>query len=79
VHWFGTPYEFTAQQAACIKVLWEARDNGTPTLGDATILEAADSDAERLGLVFRDHPAWGTMIVEGSTRGTHRLADPPQR
>jgi hypothetical protein len=77
--WYGTLHEFTALQAACVKVLWEARDNGTPTLGDATILEAADSDAERLGLVFRDHPAWGTMIVEGSTRGTHRLADPPQR
>lgn len=79
VNWFGTPHEFTAQQAACVKVLWEAWENRTPTVGDSTILEAADSDAERLGLVFRDHPAWETMIVAGSTKGTHRLAAEPPK
>lgn len=77
VNWYGTLHEFTPQQAACVKVLWEAWENGTPAVGDATTLEAADSKAERLGLVFRDHPAWGTMIVDGATKGTHRLADPP--
>ncbi|MBC7818184.1 MAG: hypothetical protein IAG10_14955 [Planctomycetaceae bacterium] len=65
-------------QAACVKVLWEARQNGTPTVGDATVLELVESDSERLSLVFRDHAAWGTMIVEGQTKGTHRLADPPE-
>lgn len=78
VKWFGSVYEFTAQQAACVKVLWEAWENGTPAVGDATVLETADSDAERLPLVFRNHPAWGTLIVEGQTKGTHRLADPPK-
>ena len=78
VKWLGIPYEFTPQQAACIKVLWEAFENETPSIGDASILEAAESDAERLGLVFRSHAAWGTMIVEGRTKGTHRLAEPPK-
>jgi hypothetical protein len=76
VHWFGFRYTFSAMQAACIKVLWEAWENRTPEVGDAAILEAAGSDAERLPLVFRNHPAWGTMILEGSTKGTHRLAGP---
>jgi hypothetical protein len=78
VSWYGTPHEFTELQAACVKVLWEAMDNITPTVGDATILEEVESNAERLGLVFRDHAAWGTMIVEGQTKGTHRLAEPPK-
>jgi len=73
VNWFGTLYEFTELQAACVKVLWEAWENETPTVGDATVLEAAESHAGRLMYVFRDHAAWGTMIAEGSTKGTHRL------
>lgn len=75
VNWYGTPHEFTGQQAACVKVLWQAWKNGTPAVGDATVLETAGSDSERLPLVFRNHEAWGTMIVEGQTKGTHRLAD----
>lgn len=78
VNWFGKLHEFTALQAACVKFLWEAWSNGTPVIGNSTILEAVESNAERLGLVFRDHPAWGTMIVEGSTKGTHRLVEPPK-
>ncbi len=78
VNWFGTQHEFTSMQAACIKVLWEAWENGTPAVGDSTVLETADSDSERLPLVFRDHEAWGTMIVDGQTKGTHRLADSPE-
>ena len=77
VNWFGTVYEFTPNQAACVKLMWEASENGTPSVGDQTILVAADSNSERLSLVFRDHAAWSTLIVEGQTKGTHRLADPP--
>lgn len=78
VNWFGVPFTFSPTQAACVKVLWLAWENKTPEVGDATILEEADSDAERLPLVFRDHDAWGTMIVKGSTKGTHRLANAAQ-
>lgn len=77
VNWFGATYEFTPMEAACVKVLWEAWEQGSPVIGDSTILELAESNAERLGLVFRDNQAWGAMIVEGSTKGTHRLADRP--
>jgi len=76
VNWYGRPYAFTATQAACVGMLWEAWRQGTPDVGDATLLESAGSHADRLPMVFRDHDAWGTMIVNGSTKGTHRLAEP---
>lgn len=76
VIWFGTPFSFTANQAACIKVLWDAWENGTPDVGDQTIIEAADASSLRLSVVFRDSPAWGTMIRPGHTKGTHRLSEP---
>ncbi len=75
-HWFGTDYTFTAMQAACVKVLWEAWNNGTPEVGQQTILETANLESARLKDLFKDHAAWGTMIVEGSTNGAFRLAEP---
>ena len=76
VDWFGETYTFSPIQAACVKFLWEAWENGTPEVGDSTILTSVESNSERLPLVFRDHPAWNAMIVAGTTKGTHRLADP---
>jgi hypothetical protein len=77
VNWFGTRYEFTGQQAACVRVLWEAWKKGCPAVGGQAVLEAAGSDAERLPLVFRDHSAWGTMIVPGERKGNYQLKAQP--
>ncbi len=80
VLWYGTEYKFTNTQAACVKVLWEAWEQGTPDVGQAAILEEVDSDRRRLSDVFgrgkKRHPAWGTMIQPGATKGTFRLAEP---
>lgn len=76
VNWFGTLYTFTANQAACVKVWWEHWEQGTPEVGDDTVLEAADSSGKRINALFNDCTAWGTMIVAGSTKGTHRLQEP---
>jgi hypothetical protein len=80
VHWFGADHTFSATQAACVQVLWEAWENGTPEVGQATILEHPEVEAEskRLVDVFKGHPAWGTMIVKGRTAGAYRLAGPPE-
>lgn len=80
VDWFGESYAFTPTQAACVKVLWEHWEQDTPEVGDQTILEVADSTSNRLDSVFKDCPAWGTMIVPGKTKGTRRLspADGPK-
>src|SRR5260370_5202033 len=63
VHWFGQFYTFTRTQAACVKELWEARENGTPVVANYTILEAAKSEQSRVKDGFKQkgkkQPAWG--------------------
>ena len=72
-------YTFTATQAACVQVLWEAWQQRTPEVGGAAVLEdnRVESAQNSLLQVFDKgkHPAWGKMIVSGSTKGTYRLAD----
>ena len=78
VNWFGTEYTFTPNQAACVKLLWEAWDQGTPEVGGDYLIETADiqSSSKRMDTVFREHPAWATMIVPGEKKGNYRLAKP---
>jgi hypothetical protein len=75
VHWFGTDFTFTGMQAACVDILWMAWANGTPEVGNDTLLSKAGSDTKRIDHLFRDHPAWGTMIRPGKTKGTTRLCE----
>lgn len=76
VNWFGTVYSFTGNQAAAVRVLWEAWEAGAPDVGDETLLSAVDPEAPpaKLAYVFNKHPAWGTLIVAGGSKGAHRLA-----
>jgi hypothetical protein len=78
VHWYGIDYQFTPTQAACVKVLWEAWINGTPDVGQETILDKAGSQCSRLDHLFRKsgkmHPAWSRLIISRS-KGSYRLAD----
>jgi len=74
VVWFGKTYNFTKTQALCVKHLWAEweKDEGLG-LSEKTIGEkiATDSDNYKLkhtfrvrhGKKYRQHPAWGTMIV----------------
>jgi hypothetical protein len=76
VSWRGEQFSFSANQAAVIRELHEAWTNGTPELGHETLLQAVDKEAppERLNVLFRGHPAWKTLIVDGKTKGSYRLA-----
>ncbi len=76
VHWFNTDYTFTSSQAAVVGVLWIAWENGTPDVGQETILAEAKLDTKRLPDLFKGHRAWGTMIVSGETKGAFRLQKP---
>lgn len=82
VNWYGTIYEFTATQAACVRVLWEHYQQRTPAVGEQTILDSADSSSDRLSNVFktrkRYHPAWKAMIVP-SGKGAFRLQKPSEQ
>ncbi|MCD4728170.1 MAG: hypothetical protein K8R46_10940 [Pirellulales bacterium] len=81
VHWHGVDYSFTQNQAACIKELWTAWENGTPELDGLTVVTAADVAQARLVDVFKAkggmHSAWGSLVVSGTTKGAYRLADGP--
>lgn len=76
VNWFGTLYTFSATQAACVRVLWEAWEQKTPELGQEYILEQAESASPRLSALFGDNKAWGTMIISGTSKGSFRLQEP---
>jgi hypothetical protein len=74
VHWYGHDFTFTACQAAVVGVLWKNWGNGTPDVGQETLL--ADLDTKRLIDLFKEHPAWGVMIVPGDSKGSYRLRSP---
>lgn len=76
VRWGGSLYTFTANQAACVKCLWNAWKNGAPTLREDTILAEIEGNSP-LRKLFQGHPALETMIVAGAAKGTFRLADSP--
>ncbi len=78
VRWGGECFSFTAPQARAVQALYAAWEAGTPDVPDTTALHACGSEAAKLADVFRGSAAWRTLIIEGGTRGTHRLApDPP--
>lgn len=79
VVWNGQSYSFTATQSVIVRLLWKAWKNGTPAMRQETLLEAACSGGNRLMHIFRDHPAWGAMIVAGPAKGTFqlRVTNPP--
>ena len=78
VQWFGEVFTFTKNQAPVVGLLYQNWEAGTPDVGDETLLLAVDPEAPptRLAVLFRNNPAWGTMIMGGKTKGTHRLRPP---
>jgi hypothetical protein len=76
VLWFGTTYHFTGAQAAIVAILWHEWEKETPDVRHETLLEETGSTAKRFADVFKGNPAWGTLIVQGGTKGTARLGEP---
>ncbi len=77
VHWYGKDHSFTRNQAACVRVLWQAWEQDTPDVGDQKLIQVTDAgDKQRLRDVFKNNAAWGTMIIPGKYRDTRRLAEP---
>lgn len=72
----GKEYSFRDSQAVCMRILYEAWKNHTPEVGADYILETIGYSYKRLSDLFKGHPAWGTLIVPGHTRGTYRLNIP---
>ncbi|MBD3343286.1 MAG: hypothetical protein GF353_29590 [Candidatus Lokiarchaeota archaeon] len=73
VNYKGKLHTFTERQAHVVQMLYEEFINGTPELGVQTILVNLDSPNSRLQDTFRDHEAWGELIIPGDKKGTVRL------
>jgi hypothetical protein len=71
----GETFSFTPIQAGIVRTLHEALKNKTPEVGDETLLDRAQSSANRPDIrdTFRGHPAWGILIIKGKTKGSRRL------
>jgi hypothetical protein len=71
-------YDFTPTQAAIIKQLWEASRNGTPAIGQETLVEEAGSAGELVRDIFRSggrmHVCWGVALIQGPTKGSYQLS-----
>ncbi len=76
VNWFGNSHSFTATQAAIVKTLWEARENGTPDIGQDALLEQVGSESNRLVDVFKNQKTYKQLIGPGKTKGSYRLIKP---
>lgn len=76
VRWHGRNSSFTPTQAACVKLLWQAWEQGVPDVVGPRLLDVAGSECVRVSDIFRAHPAWGSLIARGGSRGTFRLLDP---
>jgi hypothetical protein len=70
----GDTYAATKAQAAVVRALHAAWQDGCPDVGDDYLRKAADITSDRLRDLFRGSDLWGNVIVAGSTRGTRRLA-----
>lgn len=79
VRWFGERFTFTTTQAACIRILWQNWEQGTPVISELTVLDSAGATCDRLRDVFNKgkHPAWGTL-VRPAVKGAFCLAEPDE-
>ena len=70
----GEPFSLTARQAQVVERLYSAHQNGTPEVGQDTLIVSLELQSHRLRDVFKSRlEAWGKLIVQGETRGTYRL------
>jgi hypothetical protein len=70
----GQQFSLTPSQAQVVERLFEAYQNGTPEIGQHTLIVGLELQSRRLRDIFKSRPeAWGTLVVPGRTRGTYRL------
>ena len=73
VDWRGKRFRFSPMQSQVVRLLHEEFKEGRDELGDAVLLEGSDSTGKYLRDIFRRHCAWGTLIIAGESKGTHKL------
>lgn len=79
VTWRGQSFRFSPKQRVIVAALWQARLEGYEWIRQEALLEAAESDCQRVRDLFKGHAAWGTLIVpavlSGGPMAAYRLAE----
>ena len=73
VDWQGKKFRFSPMQSRVVRLLHEEFKEGRDELGAAVLLDGSDSTGEYVRDIFRRHCAWGTLIIAGESKGTHKL------
>lgn len=74
----GAEFSFTPGQARIVESLHALHLEGIHEVGSAWLLTDLELSG-RLPDLFRKHPAWGRLIMPGTTRGTVRMVLDPSR
>ena len=76
VYWFGNWYYFSPQQARCVEILWSDWTHGRVGIAGDVLLEAAESNSQKLSSIFRRSSAWKDGIIYAPWRGVYSLRVP---
>jgi hypothetical protein len=78
VLWGTKEFTFLAgPQADCVRIMFTAWKSGLRWIDQKEIIAQAEAYGERLSDKYKNHPAWGTMIVRHpETAGLYGLANP---
>ena len=74
VDWRGKKFLFSPMQSHVVRLLHEEFQRGRGELGNTWVLERVGSHGKYLRDIFRRHGAWGTLVIEGENKGTHKLS-----
>lgn len=70
LQWGDERYEFNGRlQRAALAVLYSAFEEGTLDVPEQLVMREIESDSSELRLLFRGHPAWGSLIQRSSLHG----------
>lgn len=78
VRWFGEHYTFSPMQSRIVEKLWAAWQARVPDVHQSRLLEDSESTSQHLKDLFKNHPAWETMIVS-TAKGVFRLQSPSKK
>ena len=73
VTWCGEEYHLTPLQAKAVRVLHQWQRQGLRELRGSAIVKEIDAYTRSLSDLFKGSPAWKTLVLPGSKRGSYRL------
>lgn len=69
----GREFTLSVNQSRVVRRLWEAHSANITELHQDSVLEASDILSNRMRDVFKNSPAWTTLVIPGTGKGFFRL------